>query len=123
LFLDKDGMEPNMRIQEAIRKFAAIGDDFHKIFMWHILHGFVVARPDALLLAYHCKSSNVDEPTEEQGSDCIFITYYGGSLPKFLSALSDWDELVSFQRAFKLKTQNKTYSAKRMKQIVKSLIK
>jgi hypothetical protein len=115
-------MEPNMRIVEAIEKFSAIGEDFHGQFMWHILHGFVVTRNDAILLAYHCKSTNLDEPTEENDSDCLYVTYYGGSVRKLLAAFSDWNGLVAFRRGFKLKDKKpKIYNAERMKRIFSQL--
>lgn len=112
-----------MRISEAIQKFSAIGEDFHNQFMWHILHGFVVARPDALLLAYHCKSTSIGTPAEEHESDCLYVTYYGGSVKKLLSAVSDWNGLVAFRRAFKLKNSKpKIHDIKRMKRIASQLI-
>lgn len=115
-------MQPNMRISEAIQKFTAIGEDFHSQFMWHLLHGFVIARHDSLLLAYHCRSSDVGTPTDERNSDCLYVTYYGGSIRKLLAAFSDWSGMVAFRRGFKLKdSKPKIYSAERMKRIFSQL--
>jgi hypothetical protein len=115
-------MHVNRPITDAISKFQSIGEDFHECFLWHILHGFVVARNDAILLAYHCRSTDFDTPTTEDDSDCLYVTYYGGSVRKLLSAFSDWDGLVAFRRAFKLKDRKpKIYSAERMKRIFSKL--
>lgn len=115
-------MQPNMRISEAIQKFSAIGEDFHGQFMWHLLHGFVVARNDSLLLAYYCSSNDIDTAIEERDADCLFVTYYGGSVAKLLAAFSDWHGLVAFRRGFKLKErQPMIYSAERMKRIFSRL--
>jgi len=115
-------MEPNMRISEAVQKFTAIGEDFHSQFIWHILHGFVVARNDSLLLAYYCRSADIGTPTEECDADCLYVTYYGGSIRKLLASFSDWSGLVAFRRGFKLKdSKPKLYNAKRMKQLFSRL--
>jgi hypothetical protein len=114
-------MKINGKISQAISLFREIGEDYHEAFLWHLLHGVVVVDPDGLLLAYYCQWNDLDNPVDREDADCLYVTYYGGSVKKMLHIFSDWIGDVAFCRMFKGSFVPYRYNSERMKKLFSKL--
>jgi hypothetical protein len=113
-------MRTTQLIEAAVRNFNSVGEDFFEQLLWHLAHGCVVSRHDCLLLAYYCRSTSIGSPAKERDSDCLYITYYAGSITKLFSTF-EWGGKVAFRRAFKLAGREaRIYDSSRIKQLFKT---
>jgi hypothetical protein len=114
-------MHVNRPITDAISKFQSIGEDFHECFLWHVVHGFVVASPDCLFLGYYYTGSDWQRPRPRGEANAAFVSYHGGSLRGISPLITRDLRVLAFKRAFKGDDTVRFHDAQRMRRLISKL--
>jgi hypothetical protein len=91
----------NQHLKHAYELYETQGINFSELLKWHLLNGVVLSLPTCFLLAYFCKSSDIETVVSKDEGDCVFITMCIGDMHEAGKQIIDMAEKIAYKREFK----------------------